>query len=238
MSFHRFGHAAKLYVKEGDKVKQGQALGTVGDGNGNYPNAAHVHYDRPAKELDPWWSFVFGLTKDQVRKTYLDSRDLDHQVLKPMHHYGWRYLELATYGTRKCYHPGSDCNGPGGGNSDYGKEFYSPVDGKVVFCYAGPTKFHGWGKLLVIKEAKKDEEIDILPVLDPPIVEPVPPVIAPSTEVTSDEPLVQGDTNVSTGPEVSTEVISEPQPELAKPQNAWILGFLQALVEWFKTFKK
>lgn len=155
MSFHRFAHMQNVLVKEGDTVKKGQKLGTVGTGNGQF--SAHLHYDRPVKPLAKWTNYVFGMTKDQVRGAYNDSRDLEHLVFPQFHHYGWRYLELATYGSRKCYHPGGDLNGPGAGNADLGLPFYSPCDGRVVYCYSGEGTNAGWGKLMVVEEMKPEE---------------------------------------------------------------------------------
>lgn len=233
MNYHRFGHADKLLVKLGDRVIKGQQLGTVGDGNGNYPGAAHVHYDRPRQELSPWWTFVFGLTKDQVRQAYNDSRDLDHVVLPNLHHYGWRYLEYATYGTKRCYHPGSDANGPGAGSADKGQPFFSPCDGVVVHCYAGPDKYHGWGKLLVIKETSKDSEV-----VDPSVSVPIPvtvdpPVITTSSTVTPDDTSPPVDINVSPTPEVSSDVnLGDHQVDQLPEKSLW-QQFLEALAKFF-----
>lgn len=178
MPFHRFGHMDKVLVKEGDNIKKGQKLGTVGTGNNQF--SAHLHYDRPYKTLPKWTGFVFGMTKDQVRQSYLDSRDLEAVVFPAFHHYGWRYLELATYGTKKCYHPGGDLNGIGAGNADLGMPFFSPCDGKVVYCYAGTGTNGGWGKLLVIEEAKDPGISTSIPVMGETTTTAVPVQNAPN----------------------------------------------------------
>jgi GH25 family lysozyme M1 (1,4-beta-N-acetylmuramidase) len=150
MKYYRFGHNNKHFVKLGDKVFAGQKIAEVGTGNNQW--SGHLHYDVVKKEFKNWTSYVFGWTKEEVRTVFADPYPYYKKVLPSFHHFGWEYLELATYGSKKCFHPGIDLNGPGAGNADVGQPIYAPVDGEVVYCYSGTGKNGGWGKLLVIKE--------------------------------------------------------------------------------------
>jgi GH25 family lysozyme M1 (1,4-beta-N-acetylmuramidase) len=155
--FHRYGHMDKVFVKLGDKVKKGQEIGTIGDGNGNYPGAAHVHYDCPNYIPVNWWDFPIGATREFVRDHYTTPYlFIEKQNALPtiFDHLGWDYLQKATYPNGTCFHPGCDINGKGGGNSDFGQVIKATRSGEVVYCYAEAGKNHGWGKLLVIKEGQ------------------------------------------------------------------------------------
>jgi len=152
MRYFRYGHAKDLFVKVGDTIKKGQKIGTIGNGNGQYINASHLHFDIAKRNIQTWTKYVFGMSKNEVRNLYDDPGKYRKSVLPGFHHFGWEYLELATYGSKKCYHPGEDLNGKGAGDADYGLPFYSPVDGKVIYCYDGKDKNEGWGKLLVIRK--------------------------------------------------------------------------------------
>lgn len=163
MRYHRFGHCDKVFVKKGDIVKKGQKIATVGTGNGQY--SAHLHYDIPTKEI-PWTSYVFGMSLEQVKALYYSPREFRLTVLPTFDHFGWMYLQLATYGSKKCFHPGEDLNGKGSGNSDLGQPIYSACDGEVVYCFSGSGSNAGWGKLLVVKELKKEIEMIEVPIIN------------------------------------------------------------------------
>lgn len=158
--FHRYGHMDKVFVKLGDKVKKGQEIGTIGDGNGNYPGAAHVHYDCPNYVMTNWWDFPIGQTREFVSSHYTTPYVfIDKVAALPtiFDHLGYDYLEKATYSNGTCFHPGCDINGNGGGSSDFGQIIKATRSGEVVYCYSEAGKNHGWGKLLVIKEGLVDD---------------------------------------------------------------------------------
>lgn len=64
-------------------------------------------------------------------------------LVQPMHldHYGWRFGELATYGLRKVYHPGTDYNDGHNANDDLKKPISFIADGVVTYKGYG----NGWG---------------------------------------------------------------------------------------------
>lgn len=152
----------KILVKLGQKVKKGEQIGENGTGNGQWP--AHLHYDCPRYLLASWNQYVFGWTMDAVAREYADPKPWRMIVAPWFHHFGWEYLEFATYGMKKCFHPGEDLNGKGSGNSDLGMPVYAPCDGTVVHVHDGMDSNGGWGKLLVIRED--------LVIPENPIVEP------------------------------------------------------------------
>lgn len=148
-----------VLVKDGDSVKKGQQIGTVGTGNGQF--SAHIHYDRPKKKMSSWTGYVSGMSKEQVRAAYADPTPLNLIVFPKYDHYGWRYLDPIGGGK---YHPGNDLNGPGAGNADLGLPFYSPCDGKVVYCYSGGGTNGGWGKLVVVSEESIGQQCTHCPI--------------------------------------------------------------------------
>lgn len=152
----------KILVKLGQKVKKGEQIGENGTGNGQWP--AHLHYDCPRYLLASWNQYVYGWTMDEVAREYADPKPWRMIVAPWFHHFGWEYLEFATYGMKKCFHPGEDLNGKGSGNSDLGMPVYAPCDGTVVHVHDGMDSNGGWGKLLVIRED--------LVIPENPIVEP------------------------------------------------------------------
>ena len=158
--YHRYGHMDKVFVKLGDKVKKGQDIGTIGDGNGNYKGSAHVHYDCPNCVLTNWWDFPIGETREYVRDRYTSPYlfiDKDLALPTICDHLGWDYLQRATYTNGICFHPGCDINGKGAGSADFGQVIKATRSGEVVYCYSEEGRNHGWGKLLVIKEGPVDE---------------------------------------------------------------------------------
>lgn len=152
--FYRYGHCDKLLVKLGDKIKKGQRIGTVGTGNGQW--SAHLHFDCPKVRLSSWTAYVFGWTLKEVKDIYANPGQYRKTVFPEFDHFGWLWLDNATYGSKKCFHPGEDLNGKGAGNSDLGFPVYSACNGKVVYAYAGTGTNGGWGKLIVIEESVPD----------------------------------------------------------------------------------
>ncbi len=205
--YQRHGHLKEVFVKVGDKVKKGQKIGTVGNGNGQYINASHDHADFPVKKLSTWTGYVFGWTKEEVRAVYADPKPFRKICAPWLDHFGWGYLEYATYGKNKCYHPGEDWNGRGSGDSDFGLPIYSAFDGEVVYCYAGKEKNSGWGKLLVIKEVieevKKEEiKVEEKPKTEAPKVEVEP---KPIPEIPEEAPKPEETNNPNIPEEVKIE---------------------------------
>jgi hypothetical protein len=213
MKYFRYGHMDKVFVKKGDIVRKGDKIATVGNGNGQYKGASHLHLDIPTKKLKTWTSYVFGYSKKKVAEIYADPKEYRKIVAPWFDHFGWEYLQLATYGTRKCYHPGEDLNGKGSGDSDFGLPIYSACDGEVVYCYDGNDSNGGWGKLLVVDKRNDIKETvtvytdekqttstapineSVIPVeveLPEPSVEPL------ESPVTNDTSQMESDTNSST----------------------------------------
>ena len=229
--FHRLGHFKSVGVLKGDKVKKGQLIGTLGTGNGQW--SGHLHYDIPINKLSNWTAYVFGLTKDQVKKAYADPAPFRKIVLPSFDHFGWKYLEYATYGTKKCYHPGEDLNGPGAGNADVGLPIYSPCDGEVVYCYNGTGTNAGWGKLAVIQEAEPKSKITIQYKNEPEEpqkpAEPSKPIEAPKPlETAKSEEIALLEKPIETNTQTKTQ---ETPPNQS---NVWdlIINLIKKLYEY------
>lgn len=202
--FQRHGHLKDVFVKLGEEIKKGQKIGTVGTGNGQYINAAHDHADFPLKKLATWTAYVFGWTKEEVMAAYADPKPFRAICAPWFDHLGWGFLQLATYGAKKCFHPGEDWNGKGAGDSDLGLPVYSAFDGLVVYCYDGKENNSGWGKLLVIEETEQKPNI--------------PP------EVPKQDEVVPIPVTIETPPEPIPVEPTPPTPdyqELTKPKNQW-----------------
>lgn len=213
----RIGHSSKHHVKLGDKVKKGDLVAEVGTGNGQW--SAHCHCDFPLVEMKSWTGYVFGWMKDEVAKGYADPKPYRQTAFPEYDHMGWGYLELATYGTKKCYHPGEDWNGKGAGNADFGNPIYAPFDGEVVFDFDdGSATNGGWGRLLVIKETPK--------------IEPQQPETPLTTlDTTSEE-------KPPTAPNLAPETITVDYHS-AKAEADQIKNILEALIIWIKNlFRK
>ena len=163
MKFYRFGHLDKNMVKFGERVKKGQQIGTIGNGNKwtakniinllfNGKMSAHLHYDISNKEVKQ--DYVIGWSKAKVKAQYIDpyqdAKDEGYTFndVTECDHLGWDWLDDIGNG----YHPGVDLNGKGAGDTDFGNPIYSPIDGIVTYEWRGWTANKGWGNLIVIKE--------------------------------------------------------------------------------------
>ena len=146
---HLFAHNSKNLVKQGDKVKAyDNYIGEIGNANGQY--YAHLHYSESEGLTDAQLkSYVIGWSKEEIKKHYRDpavDRDkmFEHPVDNGQAGYDW-LQPISTISN----HPGRDYNGFGGGNSDYGYKFKSPVDGVVTFAGNWGS---GWGQVLIIED--------------------------------------------------------------------------------------
>lgn len=227
MQYFRYGHAKDVFVKLGDKVKKGQKIATVGTGNGQW--SAHLHFDCPKIDLKSWIGYVFGWTKEEVKKEYADPTPHIKTAFPEYDHMGFGYLEHANYGTltkpNYCYHPGVDLNGPGAGNADIGDPIYSACDGEVVYCYSGAEHNAGWGKLIVIKELEEK----------PIIVSKPEDSKNPENEPKNELPIKETPPELITGyDKASGEIITAPTyEELTDPKKQfWQL--LSDLFYWLK----
>lgn len=145
IKWHRFGHLDKNIVRKGDRVKKGQQIGTVGNGNGQW--YAHLHYDISNKDIRQ--EYISGWSKDKVQSQYLNPhKEVKLKEITEFDHMGYDYLAWNGSG----YHPGVDINGKGAGNADFGNPIYSPVDGIVTYEVRTWFKNGGWGNILVIRE--------------------------------------------------------------------------------------
>lgn len=155
MKLHLFAHNKTNLVKKGDKVKAyDQYIGEIGNANGIY--YAHLHYSiSEGLTQSQIKSYVNGWSVGKVKKYYFEPKvDRSKMFKKPVDNgergYGW--LQTIANGSP---HPGIDYNGLGGGNTDYGYKFKSPVDGEVV--YSGDWG-KGWGKVIIVEEIINKEE--------------------------------------------------------------------------------
>ena len=146
--FHRFGHLKDIFVKEGDKVKKGDKIATIGNtGNSTF---AHLHWDISGDYVGR--SYVNGWKRSEVEDLYIKPAVIGG-LPSENDHYGWEWLQW--YG--KGFHPGIDINGPGPGNSDLGQEVYAPEDGEIVEVYKRNTNNFGWGNLIIMKETMSEK---------------------------------------------------------------------------------
>lgn len=161
MRLHLFAHMDKNKVKAGDHVRAYEnIIGTVGDGNGSYPNAAHLHYsiseNLSEKEL---LGYVNGWSKEKVKKYFIDpGKIVDFDKMfngksVDVGNRGYDYLQKLI-APQKGYHPGVDVNGHGGGSTDFGMPFKSPVNGVVVYEKRTSSKNGGWGNIIIIEEVE------------------------------------------------------------------------------------
>ena len=235
--YFRLGHSSKQFVKKGDTVKKGQKIAEMGTGNGQY--SSHAHADFPIEMI--WWTdYVFGKTKEQVKKAYADPKPYRLICCPAYDHMGWGYLEYATYGTKHCYHPGEDWNGKGGGNADLGQPIYAPFDGEVVYLYDGAGTNGGWGKLLVLKEVKTEVAPTPQISTETPVATfsastvPYYDIEVGSETLSGTEPLpinaVSGDTGIMEKKEVVQE--NHPDPEI----TPLIFNLLIKLWRYLKSF--
>ena len=145
---HLFAHNSDNYVKKGDKVKAyGEYIGAIGNADNQY--FSHLHYSVSEGLTEAQLkAYVNGWSFDKVNKHYKEPDvDRDKMFDKPIDNGQAGYDWLQHMG--KGFHPGRDYNGFGGGNTDMGYKFKSPVDGEVIFAGDWGS---GWGKVIIIEE--------------------------------------------------------------------------------------
>jgi len=65
----RSAHLKDVFVKVGDKIKEGVQIGTIGGTGGWSP---HLHFDLILKELSSWTKYTTGMSEKKVREYYAD----------------------------------------------------------------------------------------------------------------------------------------------------------------------
>lgn len=161
--YHLFAHMDRNFVKVGDKVEKYKTkIGTIGKGNtNNY--WAHLHFSISEwLTTDELYKYVIGWNKDKIKKHYKDPTDIidfdkmfGRKVDVGNRGYGWlQRLEddNGEYLNPKSYHPGVDINGLGGGDTDFGWEFTSSCNGRVIYEVRTWYSNGGWGNLIIIEE--------------------------------------------------------------------------------------
>jgi murein DD-endopeptidase MepM/ murein hydrolase activator NlpD len=159
--FHRFGHVSRIYYRVGSRIKKGQEIGEIGNANGYYSNASHLHYDIFKEKPRNFLAYTKGMTKEQVLDVYADPRPFfSSEIPVKFSHMGHNFMEVTDSGL---IHPGLDLNGPGGGDADHGNKIYSPVNGTVSYVRS-PQIRDGWGGVMVIEHTDEDDDVDISPI--------------------------------------------------------------------------
>lgn len=150
---HLFAHMDKNFVRKGQKVAAYTTpLGTIGTGNGQYP--AHLHYSvSEGLTTTQLYNYISGWSQAKVEFYYKNPKklvDFEKMFGRKMDvgNFGYDFLQWVGYG----YHPGVDINGLGGGNTDFGVAFKSPINGTVVYEKRTWFKNGGWGNLIMIQE--------------------------------------------------------------------------------------
>ena len=154
MKLHLFAHNRENLVKVGDKVKAYETeIGTIGTGNQYF---AHLHYSiSDGLTVDQLRSYVAGWSIDDILTYYVNPDDevrieemfkekIDVGIL------GLKFLEKY----KGVFHPAVDINGIGGGNSDLGYVYKTPVDGVVVSVIETLAQ-DGWGNMVIVEEVEK-----------------------------------------------------------------------------------
>ena len=149
MAKYLFAHNAKNLVKKGDKVKAyDNYIGEIGNANGVY--FSHLHYSvSVGLSIAQIKAYINGWSVAKVKEFYREPDiDRDKMFEKPVDNgqAGYDWLQTINNGSP---HPGRDYNGFGGGDSDYGYKFKSPVDGEVEFVGDWGK---GWGKVILIDD--------------------------------------------------------------------------------------
>ena len=172
MKLHLFAHNRENLVKVGDKVKAYETeIGTIGTGNQYF---AHLHYSiSDGLTVDQLRSYVAGWSIDDILTYYVNPDDevrieemfkekIDVGIL------GLKFLEKY----KGVFHPAVDINGIGGGNSDLGYVYKTPVDG-VVISVIETLAQDGWGNMVIVEEVEKVIQVEKEIARETPIEEEV-----------------------------------------------------------------
>ena len=172
MKLHLFAHNRENLVKVGDKVKAYETeIGTIGTGNQYF---AHLHYSiSDGLTVDQLRSYVAGWSIDDILTYYVNPDDevrieemfkekIDVGIL------GLKFLEKY----KGVFHPAVDINGIGGGNSDLGYVYKTPVDG-VVISVIETLAQDGWGNMVIVEEVEKVIQVEKEVARETPIEEEV-----------------------------------------------------------------
>lgn len=172
MKLHLFAHNRENLVKVGDKVKAYETeIGTIGTGNQYF---AHLHYSiSDGLTVDQLRSYVAGWSIDDILTYYVNPDDevrieemfkekIDVGIL------GLKFLEKY----KGVFHPAVDINGIGGGNSDLGYVYKTPVDGVVVSVIETLAQ-DGWGNMVIVEEVEKVIQVEKEIARETPIEEEV-----------------------------------------------------------------
>ena len=154
MAKYLFAHNSANHVKLGDKVKAyDNYIGEIGNANGAW--YSHLHYSvSVGLSIAQIKAYINGWSVAKVKEFYREPDiDRDKMFEKPVDsgQAGYDWLQTINNGSP---HPGIDYNGFGGGDSDYGYKFKSPVDGEVIF--AGDWG-KNWGKVIIIDDNTMSE---------------------------------------------------------------------------------
>jgi hypothetical protein len=70
-----YAHLEDVFVEEGEYVERGQMIGTIGDADGYYPDAAHLHFEIRVGDTDiPGPGYLTPLSNPEFAN-YTDPRD-------------------------------------------------------------------------------------------------------------------------------------------------------------------
>lgn len=150
MRLHLLAHNNENFVKIGDKVEAYKTkTGSIGVAGGYF---AHLHHSISENLTeDQLIDYVDNWTKEEVEKYYENpAKTTDYDLMfgrqMDVGNLGYGWLDRISTGG---FHPGQDINGFGGGNTDLGYEYTSPVSGEVIEA----KDFSGaWGNVIIIKE--------------------------------------------------------------------------------------
>ncbi len=154
--YHLFAHNKDNYVKVGDYVEAyKEPIGSIGTAFWRY--WAHLHHSiSEGLTSTQILNYVKGWSKSKVGKYYHDpiKEGVDYKKMfgrsVDVGKRGWDWKDKMGH---NYYHPGIDINGHGGGNTDRGYKFSSPVSGKVVFSGRAGI---GWGKVIIIEQIEEE----------------------------------------------------------------------------------
>lgn len=90
-------HIQSIYVRQGDGVSKGQHVATIGDGNGSYPNQAHLHWEMRrdlgmSTHQDPYYKplRVQDALKYAPPSLFVDDRK--HAFTQSLSQGAWTYI--------------------------------------------------------------------------------------------------------------------------------------------------